>query len=344
MRRMNERGHLAEDHPEVVEHELEECYTSLPEETIRVLEQRLLRIKASVTRSALEIGYELAEARKDIQRYQGGGFQAWVKTKVGITEQYAYQLIAVYEQFGESKPGLLSHFVDKALRLLAAPSVPQEAREEALQLAEAGESITVRQARELVQAHQARQRAEEAEQQARQEAEWARQQLREKEMDAQEEIAYLTQHIATLTQEMASLSTPEVEIRAVEREVISPEVTAQLEHLQKRVQELTEQRDNLSKKAQQLGADLAALREDTEAQREREMQAARIRQRWHQATATFRQHLLHLFGQLPSSLDTRVFETDDWDRLAQLENLAQRLLSECRTLRDAPQHMMVDAE
>lgn len=110
----------------------EECYVGFSDETILALEHRLLRMKGFVAQSALEIGHELIEARKEIQRYKAGGFQAWVKTKLGIPEQYAYQLISVYEQFGESKLSLLSHFANTALRLFAAPSVPQQVRETAL--------------------------------------------------------------------------------------------------------------------------------------------------------------------------------------------------------------------
>src|SRR6185312_5160935 len=131
----------------------------------------------------------------------------------------AYQLISVSEQFGESKLSLLSHFADTALRLLAAPSVPQEVRETALRHAEAGETMTVRQAKALIEANLARQRAEAATQHAQQEAERAHQRLREKEAEAQAEIDRLTHRLMVLTQEMAALSIPEVEIREVEKVV-----------------------------------------------------------------------------------------------------------------------------
>ena len=280
---------------EVSEHELETYYAGLPEETILLLEQRVRRIKGIVAQSVLEIGHELAEARKEIQRYKEGGFQAWIKAKVGITERYAYQLISAYEQFGKREIISLSQFADTALLVLAAPSVPQEARDAAIQLAEAGREITVQGAKDLIEAKRAQIQAEEA-------AQLAQRQLAEEQIRSQEKVAKLTQRIAELQEEIASLSQPEVEIREVEKEVLPPDVATTLEKLQAKVQGLTEQRNNLSKKAQQLGADLAALRENTEAERERELRTIRIRQRWQKAADTFRQHVLQLSGNFPRLL------------------------------------------
>ncbi len=82
------------------EAEPEACYAGLPPATMHSLEQRARRIKGIAARSALDIGLELAEARREIAAAgAAGGFQAWVRAKIGITEQYASQLIAVSEQF-----------------------------------------------------------------------------------------------------------------------------------------------------------------------------------------------------------------------------------------------------
>lgn len=89
-----------------------------------------------------------------------------------------------------------------------------------------------------------------------------------------------------LTQERAALSIPAVEVREVEKAVIPPEVTAKLAQLQAQVQTVTEQRENLARKAAQLGADLATLRDTTQAEREREVRYLRIRQHWREATVS----------------------------------------------------------
>jgi hypothetical protein len=322
----------------------EECYAGLSAESIQSLEYIDTRIKAVTTQAAIEVGKLLADAREIYRHQKHGGFEGWITTKFGWERTKAYRLIWRYEQFGAVANLQQLDMVLSAQYHLSAPSVPQSARDEALQRAQAGEKITLSLAKEIIEAQQAQKRAEEAEQIAREEVQRTQQRLAEMEAQTREEMTSLTQRLVTLQEEMASLSTPVVEIREIEKAVVPPEVTAKLEYLQARIQEVTEQRDNLSRKAQQLGADLVALREATEAEREQEAQEARIRHQWHQVTDAFRQRLLQLLGQLPSPLDARVFEADDWDRLAQLEEGAQRLLMECRALRETPGRLIVDAE
>jgi len=281
----------------------------------------------------IEIGEELVEAKKEIQPYKEGGFKGWVETQVGITERYAYALINSYEHFGKTEIISVSRFVNTAMLLLSAPSVPQEARDEAIQRAEAGEKINVKLAKEIIEAQFARQQAEEAEQQAHAEA-----------LLAQQEIANLTQRIEALQNEMASFVQPEVEIREVEKEVISPETTATLEKLRLQVQELTEQKKNLSKRVEQLSDEINTWRESHEAERERELREVRICQNWREVTSTFYKQVVKLLGQFPSPLDAQIFAAAEWDQLYQLEELAQRFLVECRKLREGPQRIMVDAD
>lgn len=324
---------------QVSEHERETCYAGLPEETIHSLEQRVQRIKGIAAQSMMEVGQELAAAKAEIEQGQGGGFQTWVKAKLGITEQYAYQLIAVYEQFAKLK-GKLSlplSFANTALRLLAAPSVPQEVREEALQLAEKGVNITAQQAKELIETKRAQIQAEEA-------AQLAQRRLAEEQIRSQEEISRLTQRITGLQEEIAALSQPEVTIREVEKEVLPPEVVATLGKLQAKIQALTDQRNNLALKVQQLGTDLETLREAREAEREQELRAIQIRQHWQKAADTFRQNVLKLLGQFPAPLDTEVFESEDWERLAQVKAVAHRFLDECDHLTVETRLMIVDSE
>lgn len=309
------------------------CYAGLPEETIQSLEAHLVRIRGIAAQSALEIGRELAAAKKEIPPFKAGGFHAWLRERVGITEQYAYQLISVYAHFGGTKLSLVSQFANTALRLLAAPSAPAAAREEALRFAQQGEMITPQRARELI----------EAQQQACRDAERARKQLAEEQERSQGEIARLTQRIIELQGEIASLSLQEDEMRAAAREIAPPDMIVRLEHLQTSVQELTAQRDQLSAKAQQLGTDLETLREERDREREQELSAIRLRQRWQKATETFRHHMLKLLGQFPSPLDTQAFESEDWERLSQVQTLARRFLVECDQLRSELPLVVVDA-
>ncbi|HEU5383832.1 MAG TPA: DUF3102 domain-containing protein [Ktedonobacteraceae bacterium] len=341
---MHDQTHQYSQQERLPEPEQEACYSGLPAETVRSLRQRVLKIRALVVQSVIEIGRELSEAKEEIRPYQDGGFKNWVETEIGITEQYAYALMNAYEHFGKTKIILVSHFVNTALLLLSAPSVPQVAREEALQLAEAGEKITVGRAKAIIEAQRAQKQAEEAEQRARTEAQAAQQHLREMKAASEESISRLTQRITALERERLALATPPVEIREVEKEVIPPEVTAQLDALQAHIQQLTEQRNALAKKAEELSADLETWREAREEDQERALREQRTRQHWRELTDAFSKQVVKFLGQFPSPLDTHVFGVDEWDRLAQVEQLTQRLLTECRALREAPQRIIIDAD
>jgi 16S rRNA C1402 (ribose-2'-O) methylase RsmI len=125
--------------------EPEPWYASLPLDTVHALEQRIQRINAVVAQAALDVGRELVEAHKEIQGMKEGSFQAWVKARIGISEQEACQLMAVSERFGERNLMVLSRFAQTALLLLSAPSVLQEAYNQALAQAASAEAIRLRQ-------------------------------------------------------------------------------------------------------------------------------------------------------------------------------------------------------
>lgn len=184
--------------------------------------------------------------------------------------------------------------------VLAAESTPQEARVQAIQRAEAGEKITLTVAKELIEAQQAQRRAEEAARVAPAEVEQAREQLAQQEEHTRAEIASLTHQLTALEKHRAELAQPSVEVREVEKMVIPPEVTAQLAQLQAQVQTVTEQRENLARKAAQLGADLAALRDATQAACERDAHHLRIGQHWREVTDTFSRQVGTLLGHFPS--------------------------------------------
>src|SRR5258708_39094463 len=109
----------------------------------------LKEVGNAATQTLLGIGKELAAAREEIQPFRDGGFQEWVRVELGITEQYAYQLINVYEQWGTdaSKLSLLSGLSNSVLREISAPSVPQEVRDAGVENAPAGENVSVAQAK-----------------------------------------------------------------------------------------------------------------------------------------------------------------------------------------------------
>lgn len=78
-----------------------------------------------------------------------GQFLPWLKAEFGWSERSAQNFMSVAEQFKSAKIADLP-IQPSAAYLLAAPSVPDEAREKAVEKAEAGEEITFAAAREIV--------------------------------------------------------------------------------------------------------------------------------------------------------------------------------------------------
>src|SRR5205823_6552311 len=96
----------------------------------------------------IEVGRELLSVKGAVGH---GHFGAWLKAEFGWTERTAQNLMSVAERFG-ANPKLLSHLIIQptAAYLLAAPSVPDEAREVAVEMAKAGEEITTKVAKKIL--------------------------------------------------------------------------------------------------------------------------------------------------------------------------------------------------
>jgi hypothetical protein len=123
-------------------------YDALDAETRNVVQQRTGEIRTLVRRAAqdiIDIGQKLIEVRDKLPY---GQFEEWTKTEFDWTRQTAYRFIQVAERFGSCNN--LLQLAPSALYLLAAPSTPEAARQEAIERAEAGETITYSAARELV--------------------------------------------------------------------------------------------------------------------------------------------------------------------------------------------------
>lgn len=130
-------------------------YQQLDAETRIVVQQRTSEIKALMKRTAqdiIEIGEKLAEVRDKLTHNKQGGFEAWLQAEFDWTRQTAYRFISVSEKFNRNNL-LQLDFAPSALYLLAAPSTPDEARQEAIARAEAGEAITHTKAKEIVSEH-----------------------------------------------------------------------------------------------------------------------------------------------------------------------------------------------
>ena len=103
------------------------------------------RIKKTVE-DIIEVGNDLLTVKEVLPH---GHFLPWLKGEFGWSERSAQNFMSVAEKFKSAKIADLP-IQPSAAYLLAAPSVPDEAREKAVEKAEAGEEITFAAAREIV--------------------------------------------------------------------------------------------------------------------------------------------------------------------------------------------------
>lgn len=102
------------------------------------------------TRNIIEIGEKLIEVK---ERLGHGLFGEWLRGEFALSADTAERYINVAKRLGDIPHG--AEFEAKALYLLASPSTPEEARTEALELADKGETISHSKAKEIVERHKA---------------------------------------------------------------------------------------------------------------------------------------------------------------------------------------------
>jgi hypothetical protein len=107
-------------------------------------------IRATQGAAIIKIGEKLHEAR-EIFRYDRneGGFEGWVESRLTFSRRTAYNMIDAFTRLsGESVQNL--HTLSRTvLYELAAPSTPDEVRQEVVQRAEAGQNVTHKDVLEL---------------------------------------------------------------------------------------------------------------------------------------------------------------------------------------------------
>lgn len=132
-------------------------YAGLGAEVRIVVQQAAREIRDELDlmrQSAIKIGRRLADVRAALPR---GAWGAWLSAEFGWSDQTAANYLN-QATLAAQNPKFLE-FEDRidrsAMTLLAAPSTPEPAREEALARAEAGERVRHQDAREIVQAAKA---------------------------------------------------------------------------------------------------------------------------------------------------------------------------------------------
>lgn len=127
-------------------------YDALDSETRIVVQQKTGEIKTLMRRAAqdiIDIGTKLIEVKAKLGH---GSFGKWVSAEFDWSESSALKMMQVATAFKSVTVTDLK-IGAKALYLLAAPSTPEEARQEAIQRAEAGEPITHSTAKTIVAQH-----------------------------------------------------------------------------------------------------------------------------------------------------------------------------------------------
>jgi DNA modification methylase len=117
-------------------------YEALDIQKRSIVEQRTREIRERLQYSAQaiwEIGQKLADVRSQLKH---GQFDTWLQAEFDWSRRTAYNFINVYEAFNERANLAQIDIATSALYLLAAPSTSQEIREEFLQRAQEGETIT----------------------------------------------------------------------------------------------------------------------------------------------------------------------------------------------------------
>ena len=113
--------------------------------------QRIRDSYKTLVEKAIDIGESLTEVKKRLKR---GQFQLYITSEVGMTPRTSQRYMNVYKIFKLNRPEkdlYEENFVPTALFALAEPSVPESAREEAIERAKQGEKISVKLAFEITE-------------------------------------------------------------------------------------------------------------------------------------------------------------------------------------------------
>ena len=122
-------------------------YSSLDDDSRQFIQQQTGEIRGLMKRTAqgiVEIGQKLIEVKEKLGH---GRFLGWLQAEFAWTDETARRFMNVAQEIGQI-PQVVD-FAPSALYILAAPSTPKTAREEAIARAEAGEPITYTTAKEI---------------------------------------------------------------------------------------------------------------------------------------------------------------------------------------------------
>jgi len=120
---------------------------------LKVIARKIVGTKKKLVANVLSIGELLSDAQDLLASSSGGAFGKWIKQRCGYSRVTAYKYIAVHRVFGGCKPGLQRQFDTSAMYALSLDNVPPAAVADSLKLAESGETITGKVAKQLITMH-----------------------------------------------------------------------------------------------------------------------------------------------------------------------------------------------
>src|SRR5436190_867105 len=126
-------------------------YSPLDPQVAGQLREKAARIRERVRKTLeeiIEVGNDLVAVKEALPH---GQFGPWLKSEFGWAERMAQNFMAVAQAFGP-KTAIIADLAIQptAAYLLAAPSAPDEARQTAIERAEACEQITTAVAKEIL--------------------------------------------------------------------------------------------------------------------------------------------------------------------------------------------------
>ena len=125
-------------------------YTPLDAQVAERLQSAAERIRGKLKRTLediIEIGNDLLAVKESLAH---GQFGKWLRAEFGWGDRMARNFMSVAERFGKTATIADLKIAPTAAYLLAGPSVPDEARQRAIERAEGGEEITPRVAKKIL--------------------------------------------------------------------------------------------------------------------------------------------------------------------------------------------------
>jgi len=120
---------------------------------LKSLARQIAGSKKKLVANVLQIGQSLTEAQDLLASHHGGAFGKWVKQSCGFSKRTAYNYMGAHLTFGSCATVAQRRFELSTMYLLASDSTPSAAVTEAIDLAESGETVTGKTAKQLIAKH-----------------------------------------------------------------------------------------------------------------------------------------------------------------------------------------------